>query len=107
LNVGLFRGDVLVVALLVSVLAIFSMVGCGLPLLREGWNTSLQVGVGMMPRGEVALSVALIGLNSQIVTQATYAVVVFMTAVTTVLAPPLLGYLFRDEAKLAPDAVPT
>lgn len=42
---------------------------------------------------------ALVGLNSQIVTQATYAIVVFMTTVTTVLAPPLLRYLFRKEAK--------
>jgi Kef-type K+ transport system membrane component KefB len=53
-----------------------------------------------MPRGEVALIVALVGLNSQIVTQSTYAVVVFMTAVTTVLAPPILRYLFRGEARL-------
>jgi Kef-type K+ transport system membrane component KefB len=41
-----------------------------------------------MPRGEVALIVALVGLNSKIVTQSTYAIVVFMTAVTTVLARP-------------------
>jgi Kef-type K+ transport system membrane component KefB len=108
LNVRLFRGEVLVVAFVVSALAIVSkVIGCGFPLLREGWSTSLQVGVGMMPRGEVALIVALIGLNSQIVTQATYAVVVFMTAVTTVLAPPLLRYLFRDERRLASDVVPT
>jgi Kef-type K+ transport system membrane component KefB len=55
----------------------------------------------MMPRGEVALIIALVGLNSQIVTQSTYAIVVFMTAVTTVLAPPLLRYLFRGEAQAA------
>lgn len=48
-----------------------------------------------MPRGEVALIVALIGLNSGIVSQATYGIVVFMTAVTTILAPPLLRLLFR------------
>jgi Kef-type K+ transport system membrane component KefB len=27
----------------------------------------------------------------------TYAIVVFMTAVTTILAPPLLRYLYRGE----------
>ena len=53
----------------------------------------------MMPRGEVALIIALVGLNSQIVTQATYAIVVFMTAITTLLAPPLLRYLFRQEQR--------
>jgi len=49
----------------------------------------------MMPRGEVALIVALVGLQSGIVLQSTYAIVVFMTAVTTLLAPPLLRYVFR------------
>ncbi len=103
LNVKLFNGEVLVVAGVVSLLAIVSkVVGCGLPLIGEGWNTVLSVGIGMMPRGEVALIVALVGLNSQIVTQSTYAIVVFMTAVTTVLAPPLLRYLYRNQAKPVP-----
>jgi Kef-type K+ transport system membrane component KefB len=84
--------------MVVSLLAIISkVVGCGLPLVREGWHAALSVGVGMMPRGEVALIVALVGLNSQIVSQSTYAVVVFMTAVTTILAPPLLRILLRKE----------
>jgi len=105
LNVRLFKGEGLVVALVISLLAIVSkVIGCGLPLLGEGWNTVLRVGVGMMPRGEVALIVAVVGLNSQIVTQSTYAVVVFMTVVTTVLAPPALRYLFRKEAKPVPAA---
>jgi len=99
LDVKLFNGDVLMVALNVTLLAVVSkVVGCGLPLINEGWNMVLSVGVGMMPRGEVALIVALVGLNSKIVTQSTYAIVVFMTAVTTVLAPPLLRHLFRREA---------
>jgi Kef-type K+ transport system membrane component KefB len=51
----------------------------------------------MMPRGEVALIVALVGLQSGIVTQSTYTIVVIMTAVTTLLAPPLLRILFRRE----------
>lgn len=98
LDVKLFNSEVLAVAAVVSLLAIVSkVVGCGLPVLGQGWHSALSVGVGMMPRGEVALIVALVGLNSQIVTQSTYAVVVFMTAVTTVLAPPLLRVLFRSE----------
>lgn len=102
LDMKLFNGEVLRVAGIVTLLAIVSkVVGCGLPVIREGWETVLSAGVGMMPRGEVALIVALVGLNSQIVSQSTYAVVVFMTAVTTVLAPPMLRYLFgREEARL-------
>lgn len=102
LDARLFRGNVLMVALVISLLAIVSKVaGCGLPLLRDGWHTVLAVGVGMMPRGEVALIVALAGLNAEIVKQSTYAIVVFMTAVTTILAPPLLRYLFRNEPHTA------
>ncbi len=100
LNVHLFAGNVLYTAMVISFLAIVSKVGgCGLPLWREGRLSALQVGVGMMPRGEVALIVAVVGLRSQIVLPSTYAIVVFMTAVTTILAPPLLRYLFRGEMK--------
>ncbi len=100
LNVHLFTGNVLLAAIVISLLAIVSkVVGCGFPLWRDGWLRALQVGVGMMPRGEVALIVALVGLQSQIVLPSTYAIVVFMTAVTTILAPPLLRYLFRSEMK--------
>jgi len=103
LDVKLFHGEMLAVAGIVSLLAILSkVVGCGLPLIHEGWKTVLRVGVGMMPRGEVALIVALVGLNSQIIAPSTYAIVVFMTALTTVLAPPLLRYLFRNAAKPIP-----
>jgi len=102
LNARLFSGDVLVAAIVVTVLAILSkVVGCGLPVMKDGWRTALAVGVGMMPRGEVALIIALVGLSSQIVTQSTYAIVVFMTAITTLLAPPALRYLFRNEPSSA------
>ncbi len=100
LDIGMLRGDVWIVAIVISLLAIVSKVlGCGLPLLREGWRNAMKVGVGMMPRGEVALIVALIGLQMNAISQPTYAVVIIMTAVTTLLAPPLLRVLFRDEVQ--------
>src|SRR5438270_2161760 len=100
LNFFVLKGEILVAAFIISILAIISkVIGCGLPMLGQGWRAVLQVGTGMMPRGEVALIVALVGLQSGIVTQSTYAIVVFMTAVTTVLAPPLLRVLFREEIR--------
>ena len=100
LDLRVFQGDVLIAAIVISVLAIISKVlGCGLPLLKEGLHTSLTVGIGMMPRGEVALIVALVGLNSRIVHEPTYAIVIFMTAVTTLLAPSLLRYMYRNEVR--------
>jgi Kef-type K+ transport system membrane component KefB len=90
--------EFLISALIISLLAIISkLIGCGLPMLGQGWREVLQVGTGMMPRGEVALIVALAGLNAGIVTETTYSIVVIMTAVTTILAPPLLRVLFRRE----------
>jgi Kef-type K+ transport system membrane component KefB len=98
LNFSVLKGEILIAALIISVLAIISkVIGCGLPVASQGWRVVFQVGTGMMPRGEVALIVALVGLQSGIVTQSTYAIVVVMTAVTTILAPPALRYLFRRE----------
>ena len=98
LDIHVFKGGVFVVAVIISVLALVSkIIGCGLPMLKEGWRSALKVGVGMTPRGEVALIVALIGLQMNMVSQRAYAIVIFMTAVTTLVPPPLLRYLFRDE----------
>jgi Kef-type K+ transport system membrane component KefB len=98
LNIHVFSGRLLLGAAILSLLAIASkIVGCGLPVVREGWRTFLRVGVGMTPRGEVALIVALIGLQTNMISQSAYALVIMMTAVTTLLAPPLLRILFRAE----------
>jgi Kef-type K+ transport system membrane component KefB len=89
----------IVSVVVISFLAIISKVlGCGLPLLPEGWRTALKVGVGMTPRGEVGLIVALIGLNAKMITEEYYAIVIIMIAVTTLVAPPLLRMLFRFPA---------
>jgi Na+:H+ antiporter len=104
LDLRVFSRQIVVAAAVISVLAIISkVIGCGLPMLGQGWRQVLQVGTGMMPRGEVALIVALVGLQSGIVSQGTYAIVVLMTAATTVIAPPLLRYMFREEIKLSHD----
>jgi Kef-type K+ transport system membrane component KefB len=98
LNASLLTKEILISALIVSLLAVVSkIIGCGLPMIGQGWRQVLQVGTGMMPRGEVALIVALAGLTAGIVTETTYSIVVIMTAVTTILAPPLLRILFRRE----------
>jgi Kef-type K+ transport system membrane component KefB len=99
-NPRVLTGSLLTMAIVISCLAIISkLIGCGLPLLHEGWPMVLRVGFGMMPRGEVALIVALVGVQSRILSQPAYGIVVLMTVVTTLLAPPILRYLFRREIK--------
>lgn len=103
LDIRVFTGNVFLVAGIVSLLALVSkIVGCGLPMLKDGWRNAVKVGVGMTPRGEVALIIALIGLQMNMVSQRAYAIVIFMTGVTTLVPPPLLRYLFRDEVPARP-----
>jgi Kef-type K+ transport system membrane component KefB len=98
LNLAVLDKSVFISAAVISVLAIISkLVGCGLPVLREGWETAAKVGVGMTPRGEVGLIVALIGLQMRVISEAAYAIVVFMTAATTLFAPITLRFLYRNR----------
>jgi Kef-type K+ transport system membrane component KefB len=100
LNMGVFDRKLVMSAIVISLLAILSkLVGCGLPVLRWGWKTSAKVGVGMVPRGEVGLVVALVGLQMNIVSESAYALVVFMTGITTLVAPPIMRVLFREDIK--------
>jgi Kef-type K+ transport system membrane component KefB len=55
------------------------------------------VGVGMVPRGEVGLVVAGVGAGIGAVSDDMFAVVVFMSIATTLLAPPVLVWLYRGR----------
>ncbi len=102
LDLSAISSGVLAAALLISLVAVLSkLLGCGLPLLREGWTTALRVGVGMVPRGEVGLIVALVGLQRGMLSPPGYAMVLFMTAATTLLTPPVLKALFKTSPEAA------
>lgn len=83
----------LLFGVVVSVLAILGKVlGCGLPALAVGFNTlgATRIGLGMLPRGEVALIVAGVGISQGVIGPDIFGVSVLMTLVTTVLAPMAL-----------------
>ncbi|MCG7841034.1 MAG: cation:proton antiporter, partial [Methanomassiliicoccales archaeon] len=77
-----------------------------------GGKSAAIIGVGMIPRGEVGLIVAAIGLslldeyNIPILSAGIYNMIVFMSLATTLIAPPLLTYTFRrklgKKCELAP-----
>ena len=90
-------GEVLVVTA-VAVLA--KLAGAGLGALGLGWSPAAIVGVGMVPRGEVGLLVASLGLSRGIIAAEFYAVVVAMSLLTTLLAPPALARFCRPLAHL-------
>jgi Kef-type K+ transport system membrane component KefB len=76
---------------------ITKLVGCyaGARLGKMNHKDSMIVGIGMAPRGEVAMIVALIGLNLMIIKQDIYISVILMSLLTTVIAPILLKYAYR------------
>jgi Kef-type K+ transport system membrane component KefB len=64
-----------------------------------GWGKSklnhLAIGVGMIPRGEVGLIFAHLGLTRGILTSEVYSAILIMVIFTTFLAPPLLRPVFH------------
>lgn len=83
--------------IMISILAIISKVaGCGLPAMAVGFNKigAFRIGIGMLPRGEVALIVASLGISHAIIPQDIYGVAVMMTFVTTLMTPIILVPLF-------------
>lgn len=101
-DVTALRGS-LGLGLLFTALAVMSKVGgCGLAALFSGFNGwgSLRIGLGMLPRGEVALIVAGLGMAQGVLDAQLYGVVVLMAILTTVMAPPLLGPTLNDRPGL-------
>lgn len=92
---------ILAVAILAAAL-VSKFIGCGLGALGMGKADALRIGVGMVPRGEVGMVVAQIGLGFGILTQSSYGVVVFMSVATTVLAPPLIKIAYRKLLEEGP-----
>jgi len=91
---------VLFFALVLTLLAVATkIVGCGIPAHMTGMNRmdSLAVGVGMMPRLEIALVIAFIGVSTDppIIGQDVYTSVVFMGLATALFAPSLLKLILK------------
>ncbi len=111
LNVGfqvdistLTDGYIIVLTLIIIAIALVTkFVGCGFGAKMGDKNLDKAgrniIGVGMMPRGEVGIIVASIGLSSGAMSPDLYAVVVLMSVMTTIIAPPILSKLFRKKYK--------
>lgn len=99
-DLSAFRGgSLLLLALVILLAAIASKcIGCGLSSLPLGKADALRIGVGMIPRGEVGMVVAQLGLTMGVISRPVYGVVVFMAVATTVVAPPLLKFTFSGVA---------
>ncbi|MGA2327083.1 MAG: cation:proton antiporter [Bryobacteraceae bacterium] len=96
-NLGMFRDpSITLLTAVILVAAILSkFVGCGLGAASLGRADAIRIGLGMMPRGEVGMVAAQLGLAMGTISQNVYGVVVFMAVATTLIAPPCLNLAYR------------
>jgi Kef-type K+ transport system membrane component KefB len=99
LRLDVFRSSsVIILCLLVTLVAVITkLLGCGLAAFNLGIRRAAQVGMGMVPRGEVGIIVAQIGLSLAVIGAELYGVVLFMAVATTLIAPPFLKTLYASE----------
>lgn len=87
-------------AVILTVIAIITkMIGCGLgaKICKFTWKESLQTGVGMISRGEVALIVAEKGRQVGLISEDLFAPIILVVIVTTLITPILLKVVFKGE----------
>lgn len=87
--------------LIITVIAIVGKVlGAGLGGLWGGLerHEALQLGIGMMSRGEVGLIVASVGISNGLISSAEFSAIVGVVIVTTILTPPLLRLTFQSRS---------
>ena len=91
-------GGVIFFGLAIGALAIVGKIlGCGLPSLAIGFNLrgAARIGFGMVPRGEVTLIVASIGLTRGIIPEDIFGIAVMVIMITTIITPIILSAVYR------------
>jgi Kef-type K+ transport system membrane component KefB len=100
--------SILGLAMALTLAAIIGKQVCSLGVLEKGLNR-LAVGVGMVPRGEVGLIVANIGLSLRtkeghaVISQDAFSACVIMVVITTMFTPPLLKWLLERKSRQRPN----
>ena len=103
-DVSGMSGSLIVFSILLLVISVISkIIGCGLgaKLCRFTPKESLQVGVGMVCRGEVALIVANRGLELGVLSSTMMAPVIITVVGGTILTPIMLKLVFRHDGEAA------
>jgi Kef-type K+ transport system membrane component KefB len=97
---SLFRLDVLGLTAALTAAAMIGKQACGLAAIGKDLNR-ISIGIGMIPRGEVGLIFAGIGLSlavngERILDEAVFSAILIMVMVTTIVTPPLLQWSFSS-----------
>lgn len=92
--------NMIIFATLLTIVAILSkIIGCGIgaKLCKYSKKESLQIGIGMVSRGEVALIVASKGAALGLISSTMLGPIVIVAVITTIISPILLKLVFRSK----------
>ena len=93
----------LTLALITAIAIVSKLLGGFLGALALGRRGALIVGIGMVPRGEVGVVSASLGLAAGVFSAQIYALIVAMSLLTSIVTPPMLALLFKNKAVPAAD----
>jgi Kef-type K+ transport system membrane component KefB len=98
-NFGSMKHAIIFGLVITFVAIVGKLIGCGAAGFACGFNLigSSRIGIGMIPRGEVALIIAGYGLTKGVVDQEIFGVAILMTILTTFLAPTFLIPVFKTQ----------
>jgi Kef-type K+ transport system membrane component KefB len=96
---GISARVIAITLVMFAVAVIGKLVGCafGARLFKMSRSESVQIGVGMISRGEVAIITANIGLKNNIITQEVFIPTILVVLLTTIATPVLLKIAFSHK----------
>jgi Kef-type K+ transport system membrane component KefB len=103
-NIRSLQAEMILFALVLTLVAIVGKwLGAGIGARMGGLSLreSMQLGAGMVSRGEVGLIVAGVGINEALISSGEFSAVVAMVLVTTLVTPPILRSLFSQRKQPA------
>jgi Kef-type K+ transport system membrane component KefB len=104
INLKQFQTEALLFTLVVTLAAVVGKwIGAGLGGRLGGLSNmeSIQLGAGMISRGEVGLIVASVGIQQGLMDNIQFSAIIVMILVTTLVTPPILRWLFARGEKLS------
>lgn len=103
----LASADALLMLAVVTAIAIVSKLAGGfLGALSLGKRSATIVGFGMVPRGEVGVVIASLGLAAGVFSDRTYAIIVAMSLLTAMVTPPVLAWMLKRSGDAGAVAEP-
>ncbi|MDD3225091.1 MAG: cation:proton antiporter [Clostridium sp.] len=99
-NLKGLNSKVIVITLIMFIIAVLGkVIGCGFAarILKMNKSEAIQIGIGMISRGEVAIITANIGLQKHIISEEVFLPTLMVVILTTIITPILLKLSFTHK----------